>query len=288
MKENYKGILYAILSSVAFGLMPIFAKVAYGNGSNPTTVLFYRFLISAIILFIYLKIKKVEIKIDKRSAWILILIGFIGYTVTTQTLFMSYNYLGVGFATTLHFIYPAVVCVIGFFFLKEKISKRKLIALILAGCGVYSLVAFENNTISAMGVILAISSGITYGLNVILLGIKSLKHIDNRVRTMYVSLGAFAGMLIYGICNNSIIYELNFKLLLCYIGIALVSTIFSIVLLLKAMEIIGAGTASILSTFEPIVSIILGIIIFGEEFTVALFIGAIFILGSTILLVKDK
>ena len=59
--KNYKGIIYAILASVAFGLMPIFAKNAYIHGSNSATVLIYRFSIAAVLLFIYLNFKNINL-----------------------------------------------------------------------------------------------------------------------------------------------------------------------------------------------------------------------------------
>lgn len=286
--NKYKGIMYAILSSVAFGLMPIFAKYAYINGSNPTSVLIFRFLFAAIILFIYLKIKKINIKIGKNKFLLLFLIGLLGYSITTQTLFTSYSYLGVGLATALHFIYPVIVCLFGFIVLKEKMSKTKLLSLLLSGIGVYTLVAFENKTLSTIGLSLAIFSGVTYGLTVAALGLKSLKELDNRIVTMYLSFGGFVGMLLYGMVTNNIIWGMNINVFTSYIGLAVVSTICSIILLLKAIEIIGTGSSSILGTFEPIVSIILGIILFNETLSIGLLLGTILIIISTIMLVKDK
>ena len=61
--DNYKGILYAILSSLAYAIMPIFAKVAYDSGSNSTSALIFRFLIAGVVLLIYLKIKKLISKL---------------------------------------------------------------------------------------------------------------------------------------------------------------------------------------------------------------------------------
>lgn len=286
--EKYKGIVYAILSSVAFGLMPIFAKIAYSFGATPTSVLIYRFLLAALILFGYLKVKGIKTKVDKRSFIILFLIGLLGYTVTTQTLFISYNYLGAGIATTLHFIYPAVVCLIGFFVYKDKMSKGKIISLILAGLGVCALVLFEDGIVSSFGIFLAVISGITYGLNVIALGHKSIKHIDKKVSTMYVSFGSFVGIFLYGLVEGDFSLKLNGGLLFAYICIAVVSTIISIVFLCKAIETIGTASASILGTFEPIVSIFLGVLLFGEHLSFAIVIGTVLIIISTILLVKDK
>lgn len=286
--KNYKGILFAILASVAFGLMPIFAKFAYINGSNPNTVLFFRFAIASLVLLVYLLFNKVSIKVTKKQFLLLFVTGLIGYTITTQTLFMSYNYLGAGLATTLHFIYPAFVCILEYAFLKQKMSRSKLFSLIFAGFGVYALIAFENNTLSALGIFLALFSGISYGVNVIMLAMKQIADIDNRVITMYITFGAAVGMCIYSLINGSLITKITINLGISYILIAVISTILSMILLLKGIEMIGASSTSILGTFEPVVSIIMGIILFGEELTFALVIGTVLILISTIILARDK
>lgn len=286
--NNHKGIIYALLSSTAFGIMPILARVAYANGSNPTTVLIFRFLISSLILFMYLKFKHISVALRRNQILLLLIIGITGYTITTETLFASYNYLGAGLATTLHFIYPVVVCLVGFIFLKNKISNKKIISLLLAGLGVYSLVAFKNNTINILGISLALFSGIAYGLTMIALNIKPIKNLDNKVITMYLCFGSALGMFLYGTFSHSIILDLNFRAVICYLGISIISTIASIILLLKAIKIIGVSSSSILGTFEPIVSILLGALLLGEKLSFAILIGSSLILISTIILAKDK
>lgn len=286
--NKYKGIAYALLSSTAFGVMPILARIAYTNGSNPTTVLMFRFLISTLILYIYLKFSHININLKKEQTLLLIFIGITGYTITTQALFMSYNYLGAGLATTLHFIYPVVVCIASFIFFKNKLSNKKIISLILAAIGVYSLVALKNSTVNILGISLALFSGIAYGLTLIALNLKSIRALDNRITTMYLCLGSTIGMILCGIFNNSITLNFNFKIVSCYLGISIISTILSIILLLKSIEIIGVSSSSILGTFEPIVSVFLGIIFLNEELSFALLIGSAFILISTVILAKDK
>lgn len=286
--NNYKGIAYAFLSSAAFGIMPILARIAYANGSNPTTVLIFRFLISTLILFLYLKFKQININLEKEQVALLLSIGIIGYTITAQTLFISYNYLGAGLATTLHFIYPVVVCITGFIFFKNKMSNKKIISLLLAILGVYSLVAFKNSTINILGISLALLSGVTYGLTMIALNLNSIRNLDNRVITMYVCLGSTIGMVLYGLFSNSIILNFNFIAVGCYLGISIISTIASIILLLKAIKIIGVSSSSILGTFEPIISIFLGALFLDENLSLSLLIGSILILISTTIIAKDK
>jgi len=286
--NNIKGIFLAVLSAAAFGIMPIFAKLSYIYGSNPTSALLFRFLFATIILFTYFKISNINYKVTLNQFILLFCIGSIGYTTTTQTLFISYNYLDVGLATTLHYIYPSIVCILSFFIYREKISRKKILSLILSALGVYSLVAFENTSINVLGTILALISGVSYAINVICFSMKSIKDLDTKVVTLYVSIGATFGMVIYGMFTNTITLNFNTQIFLSYIGLSVVSTIFSIVLLLKAIQLIGSSSASILGTFEAIISIILGILLLNEKLTFPLIIGSILIVISAILIAKDK
>lgn len=286
--SRYKGIAYALLSSTAFGVMPILARIAYANGSNPTSVLIFRFSISALILFLYLKYIHISISLKIRQVLLLLSIGITGYTITTQALFMSYNYLGAGLSTTLHFIYPVVVCTASFILYKDKMGSKKIISLLLAAVGVYSLVGFKNNTISILGISLALFSGLAYGLTLIALNLKCINSLDNRVTTMYLCVGSAIGTVLCGAFNNSINLNFNFNILVCCVGISIVSTILSIILLLKAIEIIGVSSSSILGTFEPIVSVFLGVLFLNEKLTFSLIIGSALILVSTVILAKAK
>lgn len=286
--NNYKGIIYAILSSIAFGIMPIFAKIAYKNGSNPTSSLLFRFLISGLILLLYLNFKKVSIKISVKQFLLLFFIGMFGYTITTITLFVSYNYLDSGLATALHYIYPALVCIFSFILYKENITKEKIFSLVLSIIGVYSLIAFESKTLNILGILLALFSGLAYALNVISLSFKSIKSIDNRVVTMYICFGASLGMIIYGAFTESLTFTINLEMMISYLGLSIISTIASMLFLLKAIKLIGSTSASILATFEAVVSIIMGIIFLNEKLTFALILGTSLIIISTTILAREK
>lgn len=286
--NNYKGMLYAILSSIAYGVMPIFAKIAYKNGSNPSSSLLFRFLISGLILLSYLIFKKVSIKISVKQFLLLIFIGMFGYTITTITLFESYNYLDSGLATALHYIYPALVFIFSFIFYKEKITKEKFFSLLLSIAGVYSLIAFESKAINILGIFLALFSGLGYALSIISLSLKSIKYIDNRVVTMYICFGASLGIIVYGTFTQSLTFTMNLGMILPYLGLSIISTILSMLFLLKAIKIIGSTSASILATFEAVVSIIMGVIFLNERLTFSLILGTLLIIISTMILASEK
>ncbi len=286
--NRFSGILYALLSSAAFGFMPVFAKVLYNNGSNTLTVLSFRFTLAALMLLVYFLIKKVDFRVSRKQLFLLCIVGIIGYTSTGLTLFYSYNYISVGLATTMHFIYPAIVIILNFLIYKEGFSKNKLSALLLSIAGVYILIGFKAEGIHLGGTIIALLSGFTYAGCVIGMNHPELKKLSNLVTVFYFSLSAGIALFIFTLFCRQLNFPVTLQTVVSITGISLVSTIISIGLFVKALKIIGASSTSILGTFEPIVSIIMGILLFNEKLTLTLIIGTILILSSVILLAKEK
>lgn len=282
------GIIYALLSSAAFGFMPIFAKIMYNNGSNTLTVLTLRFLLAAFMLLIYFLIKKVDFKVNKTQLLILCMIGGLGYTSTGLTLFYSYSYISVGVATTMHFIYPAIVIILNYLIYKEVFNKYKIIALLLSIAGVYVLIGVKAEGLHVGGSLLALLSGFTYASCVMGMNHKEIKKLNTLVTVFYFSICAGTSLLIFTLLIKNLYFPLNTYTTSSVIGISLVSTIVSIGLFVKALKIIGPSRTSILGTFEPIVSIIMGIVLFKELITTALIIGAVLILASVVILAKEK
>lgn len=287
LKKIY-GIIYALLSSAAFGFMPIFAKIIYNNGSNTLTVLSLRFLLAALMLLIYFLIAKINFKVNKTQLLLLALIGFLGYTSTGLTLFYSYNYISVGLATTMHFIYPAIVIILNYFIYKEAFSRNKILALLVSVAGVYILIGIKAQGIRIGGALLALSSGFTYAGCVMGMNNKEIRKLSNLVTVFYFSAFAGLSLFVFTLLSGKMYFPTNLQTTTSIVGISLISTIISIGLFVKALKIIGASSTSILGTFEPIVSIIMGILLFNEKLTATLIIGTTLILASVIILSKEK
>lgn len=286
--KKINGIIYALLSSAAFGIMPIFAKYAANNGSNTLSILSTRFLLSALILFVYFLFKKVNYKIDKNQLKALAVVALCGFVPTASLLFFSYNYIPTGLATTLHFIYPAVVVAVNRILFKDPLTKNKLISLFLSMLSIYLLVGFKFENINIIGVVLALASGFTHSISIFGMNNSTLKTVDNLVSVFYISI--FAGIAIFTTTaiTGNIALPINTYTVTSLIGISLISNIASILLLMMAIKIIGPSPSAILGTFEPIVSIIMGIILFKEAFTFSVFLGTVLILVSVVLLAKEK
>jgi drug/metabolite transporter (DMT)-like permease len=276
-----------MLASAAFGFMPIFAKTASNNGSNTLTILSLRFSLAFIMLLVYLLFTKTNFKVTKKQLIILLLIGGLGYTSLGFTLFFSYNYIPVGVATTIHFIYPAVVMIFNYLLYKEKITKNKIIALFLSIAGVYVLVGSKSTGFNLSGSVLAILSAFAFTGCVMGMNHPEVKKVSNIVSVFYFSLSAGTIFILFTLVTGNFKLPLNPPTVSSIIGISLISTIISIALFMKALKIIGPTSTSILGTFEPIVSIIMGIILFGEKLSLVMGAGTILILLSVVILAKE-
>jgi len=286
--KKFDGIIYALLSSAAFGIMPIFAKYAYNHGSNTLTVLSSRFLFSALILFLYFMFKGISLKLNKNQTITLILVSIFGYSSTATMLFFSYNYISLGLATTLHFVYPVVVVVANRIIFKEPLTKNKVIALTLSMLSIYLLVGFKVENINFLGISLALLSGFTHSISIIGMNRPELKELDNKICVFYFSIISGTIIFLITLLSGNLQLDVNLYTVMSMTGISTVSTILAIVLLMKAIKIIGPSPSAILGTFEPIVSIILGIILFGEAITLTIVIGTILILASVVILAKEN
>lgn len=282
--RRINGVFYAMLSAAAFGVMPILAKIAYKGGVNAVTVLAFRFLFAAIMIFPLMIVKKISFEINKKELRDVFIVGGGSYAVGCLTLFLAYNYMSVGLATTMHFIYPIVVTIISVIFFKEKLKKPKIFALILSCIGIYLLVGGGKENLAPVGVFFAIISGIFYSFYIISAGHSSIGKMDVFCATFYLSIASSSILFISAICTGSLVTAIKAQSIVAILGISFISTVIALMAFLKGVKIIGASNAAVLSTLEPIVSLILGVIILKEKLTPIIIFGSILILISVVII----
>lgn len=285
--SKISGIIYAVLSAVAFGFMPIFVKIAYNGGANTITVTFLRFFISTIILLLYFLFSKTNFKIPKQQLIRVGVLGIMGYATTSLTLFLSYNYISVGLATIIHFVYPVIVTLLACTIYKEKLTLYKVLALAFSILGVYVLIGFSSLKLSLLGIVLAIGSGIFYSIYILDIGYSCLKEVDSIILTFYLCLFSSLGMFVYGLFTKQLNFSFSSYGYISVTGLSIICTITAIMLFNKAVKIVGSSNTSVLSTLEPITSIVLSAIIFHEAITLTTIIGSVLIIASVYLVLKD-
>jgi drug/metabolite transporter (DMT)-like permease len=284
--EKIKGILFIVLSTVAFGIMPILAKLAYRGGANTYTTLFLRFFFAAIMVFLYLRSKGISLKLTKRQLFLVLTIGVLGYTLTSTSLFMSYNYISIGMATMILYTYPVIVTFLSYVFYKEKMYPRKILSLIISSIGIYILIDKGSQNFNLKGLILAGMAAILFSLYVLGSSLKEIKVINSYVLTFYISCASALVMFASAIATNNFNINIPFYAFVAILLLAFISTVVALTAFLEGVRIIGPSKASIFSTLEPIVALILGILILGEPVSARIIIGSITIVASIVILTK--
>ena len=160
---KFKGYAYGLISSISYGLIPLFIlPIKQANFSMDTT-LFYRFFFSALIVGTYLFIKKQSFKIDVKQIPFLIILGLL-YGISADALFLGYDYLTPGIASTLLFVYPLIVAIIMAVFFKERITISTIVAIVFVLAGVILLSfkegKFELNPIG-LGIVFISALGLS-------------------------------------------------------------------------------------------------------------------------------
>lgn len=285
--EKTKGILYIVLSAIAFGFMPILAKLSYIGGANTYTTLALRFFFASIMLLYYLKYKGISLKLTKKQLFLVLTIGMFGYSLTSCSLFMSYNYISVGLASMILYTHPAIITLLSYMFYKEKINARKIISLIISLIGIYVLIDKGSVSFNLKGIILAAMASLLYSIYVLGVSLKEIKAINSYVLTFYISCSAAVIMFIAAITTGNFNMHISFYALVAILLLAFISTVVALMAFLEGVRIVGPSNASIFSTIEPIVGLILGILILGEPISVRIVIGSILIIMSVVILTKE-
>ena len=287
MSTRAKGFAAVMVSAVFFGLIPLFVRSVIAGGGNSFSAVFYRFFLSLVPLYIYLKVKKVPLKITKNELKHILLITVCGYGGTAVLLFTSYNYIPSGMATTVHFVYPVFVILGSILFLKEKVRPLKLLCVALCMVGIL-LFYNGDGTMDPVGIFFAFASGITYAFYIIYLDQSILAEMDTMKLIFYMN--SVASLLVLaGVCTSGMfVWKMGIVtwgiLLLLAMGAAFIGVCF----FQKGVHVVGPQNAAILSTFEPITSLLVGAAVYHETFTAGGMLGCLLILFSVVIVGRMK
>lgn len=283
-KQYLKGYAYVIFSAILYGCMPLVARYIYADGIAPICLVFYRnFLTIPIQVWLVKKIDK-TLTISPKNIKPILWLALMGNCITPALLISSYNYIATGVATTFHFIYPVIVIVGCVLIFHDRITKYRWFSVVLCTSGILCFFDYDNPSLNPIGCCLSLLSGFTFATYVAGLDHLNLSRISAFKLSLYMSSVASIISLLISFMQGKFSLPSNLAVLvLCFI-FSLMLNIGAVILFQHGTFIIGSQRSSILSTFEPITSIFVGIIVLNEVFTLRYLIGTSFILFSVILL----
>lgn len=277
------GVLLIIISAASFGTLAIFGRYAYADGIDTFTLLFLRFSTAAILMGGFLAFRG-EALPRGRSLVSLIGMGALGYVGQSYSYMSAIKYASVGLVALLLYLYPTFVAILSVIFLKRKLTLLKMFALLLATLGI----ALTANPQGGQwtGILLALSAAAIYSVYIIIgTGVMQQVSAIQSSTVIFASAG-----LVYGLLAtlNGLHWPASPAGWTAVAAMALIATVIPVATFLGGLKLIGPTDASMLSTLEPVVTVLLAALLFGELLQPLTLLGGGLILAAVILLTQSE
>jgi drug/metabolite transporter (DMT)-like permease len=277
--NRWVGLLLIVISAAAFGALPIFTRLAYAAGADPTTVLLLRFAIAAGVMVGVMFARRIPFP-SGRVLLGLILMGGLGYVGQSLAYFTALTMVSAGLVALLLYLYPAIVTVLSAILFKERLTPVKIGALLLALLGT-ALTVQPGGGGRTLGIILGIAAAIIYSIY-ILVGSRLMPRTGAIASSTTVMLAA-AIVYLGIVAVHGPTFPKTTPGWIAIFAIALVSTVLPIVTFFAGLSRIGPTRASTISTFEPVVTVILAALILGESISALQLLGGFLILVAAVI-----
>ena len=286
--SRFKGIFFGMATSVTFGLIPLFTLPLIGKGMEYDSILFYRFLFASLALGTVMLIKKESFRIEMKDIPVFLLLAFF-YTFSSLFLLCGYGYMGAGVATTLHFTYPVFVSLLMFLLFREKASWLTWVSIAMAVCGV-ALLSLPSTGMSAdvKGIIIVILSAVAYGSYIVGVNKSRVRNMNSRKLAFYVFIFTTVIFGVKDLASGSLQMPPDISSVGNLVLLAVLPTVVSNITLVLAVQNIGGTLTSILGALEPVTAVCIGVVVFGEEFTVGEAVGITLILAAVVLVILNR
>src|SRR4051794_7666068 len=277
------GTLMCLASGAAFGAMAIFGKLAYGEGATVGTLLAVRFSLAAVVFWAIVlaggAARREPRALRRRDLAIAVALGAGGYALQAGCYFAALTRIDASLLSLMLYTYPALVAAAAGALGGGGFDGRGIAALALASGGLVCVVAGAGTgAIDPAGAALGLLAACVY-TTYILVG----EGVAGRLRPMVLSAIVCTGAAVSLTAGGALLGELRpgaltpagWGWLACLGG---VSTVAAISLFFAGLRRVGPTVASILSTVEPLVTVLLAAVVFGEV------LGPVQMLGGALVL----
>lgn len=296
MNVKVKGVTLGSIAAASYGLNPLFALPLYADGMAADSMLFYRYAFAIVMMSAMMLINGKSFCLRRRQLLSLALMGIV-FSASSLLLFLSYQYMDAGIASTILFAYPMLVAIIMWLVFGEHAGTLTWICIAMALTGIALLYRGKPDApLSTVGIVLVLLSSLSYAIYIVGVNRSVLAKMDSTTLTFWALV---FGLTLYVVRLTSIDIEsasFSFGLqtpnnpwlwgnLVC---LALFPTIISLVTMNLSIHYIGSTSAAILGALEPITALVIGVCVFGETLTPRIITGIVLVLAAVTLLVAGK
>ena len=277
-----------LLAGCFWGSMGIFVRRLTDYGFSSIQIVAIRVTLAALIFCILLLIRDpAGFRISVKDIPLFLGLGFGSILFFTVCYFTAITMMPLSTAAILLYTSPIWIMLMSVLFFREKLTGRKLLALVLAfaGCVLVSGISGEGMTLP--GLLVGLGSGIGYGLYSIL-GTVALRRYSPFTVTTYTFV--FAALGSWLICRPAEMLakfaaapDLPGLVFFCFLT-ALVTAVIPFLAYTLGLRTVEASRAGILATVEPLVATLIGVAVFSEPLTLLSGLGMLLILAAVVLL----
>jgi drug/metabolite transporter (DMT)-like permease len=285
---RHSGTLLCLGSGAAFGAMAVFGKLAYDGGATVGTLLSVRFVLAAILFWILVLpaggVPELR-ALRGRDVGVGLALGAGGYAIQAGCYFTALERIDASLLSLLIYTFPAMVAVAAVLLGRERLDGRRLAALGLASGGLALVVAGAGTgALDPLGTALGLGAAVVYSTYILV-----SEGVVERVRPSVLSALVCSGAAISLTVGSALLGQLRLGEL-TFAGwawlacLAVVSTVAAVSLLFAGLRRVGPTTASILSTVEPVVTVVLAYLVFGELLGVVQVLGGALVIAAVLVL----
>ncbi len=283
--RSLQGVLFTMTAALLYGALPVFSNFSYAAGGNAETFNFYKSAWAVPFLLAILRIRGKSLRLERRLLGWAVLAGLLAKGIVSLFLFLSYNYISGGVATTLHFMYPLFAALFGRVFFKERLPFYKWAALLTATACVALFIDPEAGAGSVQGIFYAVLSGVLYAVYVIVVDRSGLSEADPFVFAFYLAVSGSAFSLAYGCISGAFLFRLPLEANLYAAGAAIATSVIAAACFQRGIRLLGGISASFFSLLEPVASCLLGAVFLAEAVSLRAAAGILLILGAEVVMI---
>jgi drug/metabolite transporter (DMT)-like permease len=277
-----RATLLIILSALSFGSISVLTVLVTSAGVPLLTAMAWRYLLGAILLGTIARPRQLR-SVPMQRVMQLLVIGGCGQALITYLSLHALEYIPVGPLAFLFYTYPAWVAVVAAIRRTERLTPVRIIALALALAGVTIMVGVPTEKLNPIGVLLALLSGLLYSAY-----LPALEHVQEGISPIIATLlliaGAATTFVIAALIKGELFLPAGATVWSEILVLALVSTVIAFLTLIKGLAVLGPVRTAIIATVEPFFTATLGILVLGNQMSMATLVGGILIAAAVLLI----
>lgn len=287
MTRHHAGVGIVAVSAAAFAVMTMCSKKAFEDGVNVPTMMLGRFIVATTLFWLIVAVRRRAGRGGTRPSARLVVIGLasgaVVYAGQAALVFSALERIDAGLAILLFYVHPAIVLAVAWALGKERAGRERLIALGLASVGLaLLLLTGDSRGVAASGILLALGAAAVYTLYLLLCD-GAMRETDPFVLAGLVATGALVAYAVVGSGAGWIQLDLPPSAFGWTAGVGL-ATIGGIGGVLLALPLIGPSLVSLISTLEPLLTVLLAFVLFDERLGPAQLAGGALVLVAVVLL----